>query len=397
MMRRFLIPLIFAGLLLAQRPPIENAWDLLAQGRRGEAVQVLRKIITANPGDADARLMLGSILAEDGNHSEAIAQLKEAVRLLPRSAQAQNALGEAFSGSGDTATASVAFEKAIELDPEFAAARVSLGLILVQADEFAAAGKHLDHALALLGNSEDAAFPHYLRAKVYTKENEVERAGAELNKAVSLRPDFAEAWSDLGEARKALLDNAGALAAFQRAVGADPENSVARYRLGSEHFYRGEVRQAVTHLEKAFRLDPQNQSTLYVLQLALRRDGQDERAGYIKEQLTKLIRERDRASQQAMVALQMNNEGAALEKAGNLREAMEKYRAALALDPAHVGIRTNFAVVLLRLGQWSQGIAELREALRRDPGNHSLQQALDDALSQAPARLDVGGKERRAQ
>ena len=397
MMRRFLIPLVFAGLLLAQRPPIENAWDLLAQGRRGEAVQVLRKIITANPGDADARLMLGSILAEDGNHSEAIAQLKEAVRLLPRSAQAQNALGEAFSGSGDTATASVAFEKAIELDPEFAAARVSLGLILVQADEFAAAGKHLDHALALLGNSEDAAFPHYLRAKVYTKENEVERAGAELNKAVSLRPDFAEAWSDLGEARKALLDNAGALAAFQRAVDADPENSVARYRLGSEHFYRGEVRQAVTHLEKAFRLDPQNQSTLYVLQLALRRDGQDERAGYIKEQLTKLIRERDRASQQAMVALQMNNEGAALEKAGNLREAMEKYRAALALDPAHVGIRTNFAVVLLRLGQWSQGIAELREALRRDPGNPSLQQALDDALSQAPARLDVGGKERRAQ
>ena len=31
----------------------------------------------------------------------------------------------------------------------------------------------------------------------------MEHASAELNKAVSLRPDFAEAWSDLGEARKA--------------------------------------------------------------------------------------------------------------------------------------------------------------------------------------------------
>lgn len=288
-------------------------------------------------------------------------------------------------------------QEAVEFDPEFAAARVSLGLILVENSEFTAAGKHLDRALALMGNSADAAFPHYLRAKVYTKEDEVERAGAELNKAVSLRPDFAEAWSDLGEARKALLDNAGALASFQHAVDADPENSVARYRLGSELFYRGEVRQAVTHLEKAFRLDPENQSTLYILQLALRQDGQDERAGYIKDELTKLIRERDRASQQAMVALQMNNEGAALEKMGDLREAMEKYRAALALDPGHVGIRTNFAVVLLRLGQWIPGIAELREALRRDPGNHSLQQALDDALSQAPAGTDVGGKERKVQ
>jgi hypothetical protein len=35
------------------------------------------------------------------------------------------------------------------------------------------------------------------------------------------------------------------------------------------------------------------------------------------------------------------------------------------------------------LGQWSQGIAELREALRRDPGNTALQKALDDALAQA--------------
>jgi predicted Zn-dependent protease len=91
----------------------------------------------------------------------------------------------------------------------------------------------------------------------------------------------------------------------------------------------------------------------------------------------------------------MNNEGAVLEKAGNLQEAMEKYRTALTLDPGHIGIRTNFAAALLRLGQWSQGIGELREALRRDPGNHSLQQALEEALSHAPAGIEVVGAEKR--
>jgi predicted Zn-dependent protease len=81
----------------------------------------------------------------------------------------------------------------------------------------------------------------------------------------------------------------------------------------------------------------------------------------------------------------MNNKGSALEKAGDVRGALEKYRAALDLYPDHVGIRTNLAIALLKLGQWDQGLSQLREALRRDPGNAKLQAALADALAQAKA------------
>ena len=69
----------------------------------------MRRIIAANPRDGEARLFLGSILAEDGSMPEAVAQLKEAVRLMPRSAEAHNALGEALSGAGDVRGARVAF------------------------------------------------------------------------------------------------------------------------------------------------------------------------------------------------------------------------------------------------------------------------------------------------
>src|SRR5437879_4767327 len=102
MMLRLLAALAFAGLLLAQRAPVENAWDLLAKGERKQAIRSLHEILKTNPGDADARLLLGSILAEDGERSESIAQLTEAVRLRPQSAETRNALGEAFNGFGET-------------------------------------------------------------------------------------------------------------------------------------------------------------------------------------------------------------------------------------------------------------------------------------------------------
>lgn len=395
MTMRQLAALCCAGVLLAQppaRPPVENAWDLLANGKRPEAVRLLREILKTNPRDADARLLLGSVLMEQGEHSESIAQLSEAVRLRPQSAEAHNALGEAFQTFDDAQAARREFEKAVAIGPGFAQAQVNLGQLLVQAGEFAASAEHLDRSIRILGHVPDAAYPHYLRAKICAEQNDVERAAEHLKEAVSLRPDFAEAWSDLGQARRTLLDDVGALAAFQRAVDLSPGDAVAQYRLGVAYLHAAKIHEAIEHLEAAFRLNPEDQSTLYSLQLALRQDGQLEQAGKVKEKLSELLRKRDHASENALTAVQLNNQGADLEKAGNLRGALEKYRAALAIDPEHVGIRVNVAAALLRLGQWRQGIAELRETLRRDPGNTAVKEALDRAVAQAPGAVDAKAK-----
>ena len=381
---RFMTTLACASLLLAQRAPVEDAWDLLAKGDRAQAIRLLHGIIKANPGDADARLLLGSVLAEQGDRSESIAQLSEGVRLRPQSAEAHNALGEAFNTFHDMRAARGAFEKAVALDPGFAQAQVNLGMVLVDSGEFAAAAAHLDGAIRILGHVPDAAHPLYLRAKVYTEQNEVEKAAAQLKEAVLLRPDFAEAWSDLGQARKTLSDDAGALAAFERAVELSPDDAVAQYRLGAEYLRNAKLHEAILHLQEGLRLNPENQSTLYSLQLALRADGQLEQALQVKKKLADSLRKRDKASENALTAVQLNDQGANLEKTGNLRGALEKYRAALDLYPEHVGIRVNVAAALLRLGQRSQGILELREALRRDPGNTVVKEALDHALAQAP-------------
>ncbi len=378
--------------LWAQKGPVEEAWALLGKGQRPQAIRLLYETVKAEPGNADARLLLGSVLQEEGDAAGSIAQLTEAVKLRPGSAEAQDALGEAFNAAGDTKAARGPFQKAVAIDPKFAQAQLNLGLVLLDAGELDQAALHLDRAIELLGNKPDAAYPHYLRAKVSSAQNDLKQAIAHLQQAVALRPDFAEAWSDLGDARKTNLDDAGALAAFERAVLLAPGDSVAQTRLGSQYLEEGKAHLAAEHLREAARLDPRNQSTLYLLQRALRADGQTAEADGVKQKLAELLRDKDKDDQNLLAGIELNNQGADLEKAGNLAGAVEKYRAAQVLLPGHVGIRVNLAVALLRSGQWKEGLAELREAVRREPGNAVLQAALDDALAQAP--VEFGGKGR---
>jgi len=368
-----------------QRRPIETAWDLIAKGQRSQAVALLHDLVRSDPHNADARLLLGSVLMEQGERSESIAQLEEAVRLRPKSAEAQNALGEAYNLFGELKSARPAFERAVAIDPAFAQARVNLASVLLQAGDGERALQHLERAITLFGNKPDAAYPHYLRAKLYVEKRDTAKAVSDLERAVALRPDFGEAWSDLGEARKALFDEDGALQALRRAVESSPDDAVAQTRLGLNLLNRGKAHEAIVPLQHAAGLDPNNQSTLNALQLALRKDGQPEQADSVKRRLAELLRDKDNADQKLVSALELNNKGSALEKSGDTRGALERYRAALEIDPDHVGIRTNLAVALLKLGRWDEGISQMREALRRDPGNTNLQRGLEDALAQAKA------------
>ena len=361
--------LVCAAHALAAQPSLDQARELLSKGLTRSAVVLLRRIIASDPRNADARIVLGTTLALEGRRSESIQQLTEAVRLKPDSAEAYRALGMALARFVETKAAREAFERAIELNPKLADAHVDLSLILAQLGEWDLARDHLDRAIQIQGDTPAAARAYYLRAGIYGEQNQLEAALADLERAVQLRPNFAEAWSDLGAVRRNLLDDAGALAAFERAVRIDPKNGKAQFRLGSAYLHGRKPHLAVEQLRQALRLDPDDRATLYNLQMALRADGQSEEAKRVEARIAELLRQRSLASKTAIEAAKLNNEGVEMEKTSNLRGALEKYRAALELDPEHGGFRLNLGLVLCRLGRWDEGIAEIREVVRRYPGS----------------------------
>lgn len=378
------------GLLAFGQTDLRTIRDLVSKGSFDKAVPILRQMIAADPNRADTRMLLGTTLALEGIRGEAIEQMAEAVRLKPSSAQTHNAYGRVLSRFVELKAARQEFEQALELEPGLAEAHVNLSLILAQAGDLSEAGVHLDHAIESQGNSPNAAYAHYLKAKIWAAQDQIDKSIKELQEAVRLRADYEQAWSDLGGMRRLALDNAGAVTALQRAVALKPEDALAQYRLGQLCLQNGDSPRAINHLKKALAQTPNDRGTLYNLMLGLRKTGQVEEAKAIEKRMAALQQQTDRASEVGLAASGLNSEGIQLEKSGDLRGALAKYRAALDLDPTGYGFRLNFALALCRLGRWQDGVVELREVLRVDPDNADAAKALYVAVDQTRAHSADG-------
>ena len=372
--------------LRAGQSSLEKAESLLSKGATADAVVLLRQVVADNPRNVEAHLRLGTALALVGERGESIKQMAVAVQLRPDSAGVHNQYGMVLSRFIEVQAARQEFEKALELNPALAEAHVNLSLLLAQAGELISAGNHLDQAIKTQGDVRAAAYTHYLRAKIWGAQNQIDRSIDELEKSVQLRPEYAEAWSDLGGMRRLSLDRSGAVQALEKAVALNPHDSTAQYRLGQLYLQDGETVKALDHLKIALLSDPSDLATLYSLDRALRKAGKLEQAEPIEKQLAELRAKSDRASTVALTASRLNDEGIALEKSGDVRTALAKYRAALDLDPTGTGFQLNYGLALCRLGRWDDGIAELREVLQLDPDNPEAAKALYIAIDQARAQ-----------
>jgi tetratricopeptide (TPR) repeat protein len=369
---------------------IAQARQLLEAGSNEQAIALLREVLRQEPKNGDAHLLLGSALALAPARSEALKELEKAVELQPAAALTHFTLGTAQARFGEPEAARQSFERALKLDPHFADAHVSLAMILAQQHELAGASEHLNRAIQIYGNAPTAAQSHYLLAQVLTEQNEPDKALEELARAVALRPDYPEAFMAEGSIQKWQHNDAAAIAAFKKAAALSPESFDAQYELGAAYLRANEASQAVEPLHEAANLKPGDQQTLYHLCTALQKTGKQEEAKACQQELSTKINAGLAMDSSELPATEANNAGVELEKVGKLAGALEKYRAAVKLDPKVTVFRRNMALALCRLGRWDEGITELREVLKQDPDDAQATKALYIALENARAEKSTG-------
>lgn len=359
---------------------LEKARESLRKGQTSEAIALLREIVRDRPRDGDAHLLLGDALAALAMRSEALRELQQGVALEPRSAVAYFSLGNAEARFADLDAARGAFERAVALDPGFIEAHVSLALVLAQQKQFDSAKDNLARAIELTGDKPAAAYPHYLLAQVLASQGHPHQALEQLDAAIALRPSYAEAHLRAGLIESNLHKNARAIGEFEEAASLNPNDAEAEYLLGGAYLRSNMGTQAVEPLKKAVAMMPGDRKSLYQLCEAFRMAGRREEASHCQQKLSILVRQEMTETDNIAAAGNLNNEGVALEKARNLAAAVEKYRAAVKLNPRQTVFRRNLALALCRQGNWKEGAAELNEVLKENPEDTETTKALYIAL-----------------
>jgi protein O-GlcNAc transferase len=230
------------------------------EGRVGPAERAYTEILKLNPRHADALHHLGLIHLESGLVSQAIAEIQSSLSSDARNPNAMANLGYCFNLIGNHARASELCRAALELNPGddgawanlgnaqrglrlFAEARHSyekalalcpdnpryvynLGLTCFDQGEFNQAKGYFQRCLAGAPSIHEA---HNNLAACSLKLHDPLDALHQADSAIECNPDYAEAWSNRGNALNDLRRHEEALASYERSIEIKPDSD---YLLG---------------------------------------------------------------------------------------------------------------------------------------------------------------------
>jgi tetratricopeptide (TPR) repeat protein len=289
--------------------PYLLARAFLAKDQVGVATLLLRDMIASSPGHARAHHLLGIIASRAGEDMPAVQHFAQAIRLEPETGDYYYDLALVLSRMGELEQAMAGFRAAIHLKSGGAAAHNNLGALL--------------RAQARDAEAVDC-----------------------FNKAIALNPNYMEAYNNLGCALRELNRSALALPPLEKALALSPLTAEIHNNLGNVLRDLGRSQEAVACYLEAIRLKPdylQAHASLGTLYADMDRVEEGEACCL------------DAIALDPRCVGAYNNLGVVRQQMRRPQLAAEAYREALRLDPDAVDPKNNLAMILLMLGEYSEG------------------------------------------
>ena len=333
--------------VLAAEPNNANSLHLLGMiayqtGQPAAAADLIAKAIALHGGEASFHFHLALALKALGKFDEAVAHYRRALVLKPNDADTYNNLGnvQAEAGRFDEATAS--YRQALALAPDNAKALNNLGSTLLE-----------------LGHADEAE--------------------TNYRKAIALEPDYADAHNNLGNIFRDKGDLDQAMACYRKTLALTPHHLAALNNLGITLWNMGQRDEAMASYRRTLALDPDHVEALGNLAIALWESGalDDAEAAY----------RRIHALRPGDPNL-LNDFAALLLARGRAGEAMELIRQSLAIR--ETGRAKKLFVELARQSGWTSSNDAIRAVLVRalsEPWDRParLSQTSADLIKRNPA------------
>lgn len=170
---------IAGSLIFKPRGPMEyqQAVRLMRKNRYKEAIDVMSKLIKAEPKNPNHLRFRAELLRLWGQIGQARRDYRKMIELAPESAVAYNGLAEIELQAGNYEAARQAALKAYELAPDEWVAVYNLGMIEDRLGESAAAIEHLQLALAAkVPDARHRLLIHLYMARAYARQGDLDAA-----------------------------------------------------------------------------------------------------------------------------------------------------------------------------------------------------------------------------
>src|SRR5581483_264655 len=284
------------------------------------------RALTFDPRSVDSLDHLAQVYSAQRRYGLAIEKWNQAIVLAPADPGLKVELAIAHANNGDTAGAIAILTEVVKAAPGLASAHFNLATVYAGDKRFREAAD--EYAAAL--NLEPANDVTRLAlVKAYVSIANYESALPLAEQYVKSRPGDYEGHYLLGSVYRGLARYPEAERELRTAAHGNPEVYGVQYDLGFVLAHEGKPREALPRLQKALELQPQSAEARFQLAHVLKALNRTNEASV---ELGEFRQQKQRSVEENLAAAAGNAANQLLQD-GHSKEAAEKYREALELDP----------------------------------------------------------------
>jgi len=202
------------------------------EGKQEEAVAALRKALALNPKLASAHMFLGVFLYQANRRDEAVEELNQELALDPKSSEALTWMGIVELAAGHPERAVGPLDRAAEVTPD------DLNLLEYRGRAHSLVAR--DSYARMARNSPNSWQVHKVQAELYADEGRHADAAKEYDAAIRQEQRNPDLYEGLGDAYRSMNELEQAQKAYAKELELSPQNPIAMYNLGSTKIDRGD-------------------------------------------------------------------------------------------------------------------------------------------------------------
>ncbi|AXE61829.1 tetratricopeptide repeat protein [Candidatus Thioglobus sp. NP1] len=187
---------------------------------------------------------------------------------------------------------------------------------------------------------------------------EFDAAITSYREALRIKPDYADAYYNMGIAFKDKGDLESAIESYKEALKIKPNYAAAHYNIGNVLKNRGDLESAIDSYKEALKINPDYAEAYFNIGNILKNQDDLELAIESYKKALKI---------KPNYADAYYNLGIALKDVGDLEAAIESYKSSLNIEPKSYDAYFNMGIALNDVGDLEEAIVSYKEALKIKP------------------------------